>query len=346
MRSTRRVFLIALVTALAVSGCKFTGFSDSANPPVMTKAKTWLVTQQQADGSFEVSGFPGFETPDAVIAIGETAQTTATWNTTKARAAVRAVKKNGLSALDALDDFADGTLSAGQAAKLIVLVASPLGMSRTAFDPQNDGARNLLSVVNSGAAANGSYGAFNATLYAAIAKHQTSASGTVPANTVTFIRNAQQANGGWNYSGDNTGTDLDVDTTSLALQALVAAKVGPTDADLVAGLQFLADQQTASGAWQSFGSNDPNSTSTAIIAITAAGFDPTKPCWRDTVRPAKHGSAYGNPVGWLRSQQAADGHINSANDAFPPVNTFATTQTMQALERGWLPVAWLNPQPC
>lgn len=344
MHSSRRVFLIALVTAIAVSGCKFTGFSDSANPPVMTKAQTWLATQQQADGSFEVSGFPGFETSDAVVAIGEAAQTTYAWDATKARAAVRAVKKNGLSALDALDDFADGTLSAGQAAKLIVLVASPLGLSRTAFDPQQDGARNLGAVVNGGAAANGSYGAFNATLFAAIAKRQTN--GTVPANTLAFIRNAQQANGGWNFSGDNNGSDLDIDTTSLALQALVAAKVAPTDADLVSGLQLLADQQTTAGAWQSFGANDPNSTSTAIIAITAAGFDATKPCWRDTVRPAKHGSAYGNPVGWLRSQQAANGHINSANDAFPPVNTFATTQTMQALARGWLPITWLNPRSC
>ena len=68
---------------------------------------------------------------------------------------------------------------------------------------------------------------------------------------------AQQANDGWNFSGDPTCTDLDVDATAVAVQALVAAMVGPTDADLVAGLQLLADQQTASGAWQSFGSNDP-----------------------------------------------------------------------------------------
>jgi hypothetical protein len=344
MHASRRVFVIALATALAVSGCKFTGFSDPANPSVMTKAENWLVTQQQADGSFEVAGFAGFETPDAVLAIGESAQTSYAWDATKARVAVRGVKKNGLSALDALDNFADGTLSAGQAAKLIVLVTSPLGLSTTNFDPQHDGARNLLAVVDGGAASNGSYGAFNATLFAALAKFETS--GSVPANTLAFVRNAQQANGGWNFSGDNTGTDLDIDTTSLALQVLVAAKVAPTDGDLVAGLQLLADQQTASGAWQSFGSDDPNSTSTAIFAITAAGFDATKPCWRDTVRPAKQGSPYGNPVGWLRTQQAVDGHIVSPNDAFPPVNTFATTQTMQALARGWLPIAWLAPRSC
>ena len=51
-------------------------------------------------------------------------------------------------------------------------------------------------------------------------------------------------------------------------------------------------------------------------------------------------------MSWLRSQQAADGHIKSQNDAFLPVNTFATTQTVQALERGWLPVTWLDARGC
>lgn len=344
MRSFRRVLLGTLLTALAVSGCKFTGYAVAANAPVLTKAHNWLVSQQQADGSFEVSGFAGFETPDAVVAIAEHAQTTLTWDTTVARNAVAAVKTNNLSALDALDNFADGTLSAGQAAKLIVLVAKPLGLSPTAFDPQNDGARNLVASVDAGAAPDGSYGAFNATLYAALAKQQTS--GTVPANTLAVIRGAQQANGGWNYSGDSTGTDIDVDTTALAVQALVAGKAPANDTDLVQALQFLADHQTAGGAWQAFGADDPNSTATAIMAVTAAGFDVTTSCWRDTVRPATAGTAYTSPVTWLRGQQASDGHIASGNDAFPPVNTFATTQTVQALARGWLPVAWLAPRGC
>ena len=344
MQRSRRLLLCALVAALALTACKNTGFLDSANPPVITKAGTWLTSQQLADGSFEVGGFAGFETPDAIVAIAERAQTSSAWDTTKARNGVLAVTKNGKSALDAMDDFADGTLSAGQAAKLIVLVATPLGLDSLAFDPQGDGARNLVGVLNQGEKPDGSFGAFNATLYAAIAKRIRT--GRVPTATLALIRNAQQANGGWNFSGDATGTDLDIDTTALALQALVAAKVTPTDADLVAGLQLLADQQRVSGPWRSFGSNDPNSTATAIMAVTAAGFDPTNSCWRDTVRPALKGTAYPNPVDWLRTQQATDGHITSPNDSFPPVNTFATTQSIEALARGWLPVAWLAPRSC
>ena len=344
MFRSRRVLFSALTLGLVLAGCKFTGFNDPANPPVVTKATNWIKTQQQADGSFEVAGFPGFETPDAIVAIAEKAQTTSKWDTAQALAAVTAAKTNGKSALDAVDDFADGTLSAGQAAKLIVLVAKPLGLSTTAFDPQNDGARNLVTAVNAGVQTDGSYGAFNATLYAALAKQQTS--GSVPAKTLTLIRNAQQASGGWDFAGDHTATDADIDTSALAVQALVAGKVTKTDTNLTKGLQYLAAQQTTGGAWQSFGSDDPNSTSTAILAITAAGFDATSPCWRNTVSPALTGNAYGNPVNWIRTQQAVDGHIASANDAFPPVNTFATSQSVQALERGWLPVAWLDARIC
>lgn len=344
MFRSRRVLFSAFALALALAGCKFTGFNDPANPPVVTKATDWIKAHQLTDGSFEVAGFPGFETADAALAIGEQAQTSNTWSKSKALAAVTAAKTAGKSALDALDDFADGTLSAGQAAKLIVLVAKPLGLGPTTFDPQGDGARNLVSVLNSGATPSGSYGAFNATLYAALAKQLTS--GTVPAATLTLIRNAQETTGGWDYSGDPAGNDADVDTTSLAIQALVAAKVTKTDADLVSGLRYLAAQQTVGGSWQSFGSDDPNSTSTAVLAVTAAGFDANQPCWRNTVSPGLAGNPYGNPIQWLRTQQATDGHINSSNDAFPPVNTFATSQTVQALERVWLPVAWLDAKTC
>ncbi|MEP6626320.1 MAG: hypothetical protein ABJC79_17865, partial [Acidimicrobiia bacterium] len=65
-----------------------------------------------------------------------------------------------------------------------------------------------------------------------------------------------------------------------------------------------------------------------------------------TVSPAQSGNPYHSPVNWLRTQQAADGHITSPNDSFPPVNTFGTSQSVQALERGWLPVAWLDARTC
>ncbi len=335
----------ALALVLAATGCKYSGWGDAPTISKAHAARNWLVTQQQTDGSFEVSGFAGFETPDAVLAIAEDAQAQARWDTTEARGAVAAVTRNGRSALDVVDDLADGTITAGQAAKLILLVAEPLGYSPTAFNPQNDAtSRNLVQVMDAGAAPDGSYGAFNATLYAAIAKRMVS--GSVPAATVAYVRAAQTASGGWDFAGDPTGTDADVDTTSLAIQALVAGGVGRNDGTLVQALRYLAVIHQASGAWSSFGADDPNSTATAVLGITAAGEDPGVACWRNDLVPQLSGVPYASPITWLRSQVAADGHIASPNDAFPPINTFATTQGIEAMRRGWLPVVALAPQGC
>ena len=343
-----RVVLGALCLVVALSACRFTGFG---NPPVEASADegvTWLKTQQQTDGGFEVAGFPGFETPDAVLAIASAAQTAYAWDKTQARTAVLATVKNGHTPLHALDDFADGTgagaIDAGQAAKLITLVTVPLGLSSTAFDPDGDGAKNLVATVDAGLLPNGSYGLFGATLSAAVAKK--AAGSTVPAATVAYIKAAQQANGGWNYSATPTGTDLDIDTTASAIEALVAAGVPATDADLHQGLAFLAAQQRTSGAWQGFGAHDdPNSTSTAIVAITAAGFDVQAACWRNTVAPGLAGNPYPDPLNWLRFVQTPAGRFVSPNDG-SGINTFATSQSVQALERNWLPITPLAPQTC
>jgi hypothetical protein len=331
----------ALALSIVLAGCRFSGFGDTPSRAKATTAASWLTGQQQADGGFEVGGFAGFETPDAVLALAENAQTKYFWNSDQARNAVKSVVRNGRTPLHALDDFADTAINAGQAAKLIVLDVVPLGLDPRHFNPDGDVSRDLVAVVDFSARGDGSYGTLNASLFAAIAKRLVS--GAVPAKTLTFIRNAQQANGGWSFSGNPAGTDLDIDTTGLAVQALVAAQVAPNDGSLTRALAFLAGQHQASGAWRSFGSDDPNSTSLAVLAITAAGFNPSVKCWRDTVAPGLASSAYTSPTLWLGTQQASDGHIKSPNDAFPPVNTFATSQTIQALRRGWIPVTPLSP---
>jgi prenyltransferase beta subunit len=339
-----RAVIGALCALMLLGAFRYSGFSDAQSKATAARATKWLDKQQLPDGSFEVAQFPGFETPDAVLAIAENAQTTAKWNKNQALAAVSAVKNGGNSALHALDDFVDSGIDAGQAAKVIVLDAKPLGLSPTNFNPDKDKTKvNLAAIVTAAAQPNGSYGTFNATLYAALALRLLD--GSVPASTVAYIRAAQQANGGWTFSGDPTGSDVDIDTTGLAVQALAAAKVAKTDATLRSALAFLGAQQQTDGAWQSFGADDPNSTSVAVMAITASGFDPVARCWRDVVDPARHGEAYKSPVVWLRKQQASDGHITSPNDSFG-VNTFATSQSIQALRREWVPITPLAKQAC
>jgi hypothetical protein len=341
----RRAALGVVALSLVMSACKVTGFYDADARSASASATAWLATRQQPDGGFEVAGFPGFETPDAILAIAEEAQQQYAWDAGQARRAVRAVAVGGRSALDAVDDFADGPIGAGQAAKLIVLVAKPLGYSPTVFNPQGDATSvNLLAIVNAARQPDGSYGAFNATLYAMLARKLTNS--TIPDATVALVRAGQHANGGWNFAGDMSATPTDADTTALAIQALVAAGAPPTDTDVRQGLGYLARTQGTNGAWQSFGADDPNSTASAIIAVTATGYDVNRACWRDKFAPTRAGTPYTGSPSWLRSQQAPDGRIASPNDAFPPVNTFATSQSIEALRRGWLPVVWHDVQEC
>jgi hypothetical protein len=344
-----------LVLTLALAACRYTGFTDTAGKNTASAATQWLVKQQQTNGGFELAGAVNFETSDAILAIAENAQQQAAWNTTQAHDAVAAIKKNGHSPLHYIDDLVDGALggpiNAGTAAKEIVMVAKPLGYSLTNFNPDGDAkTANLVSIMNAGAASDGSFGLFGETLYAAMAKRIVD--GAVPAKTVAFIKAAQHATGAWDFTGLPTGDDLDIDTTALAVVALAAANVPATDTNLRAGLHYLATHQRSDGAWQAFGSDDPNSTSTAIYAITAAGFDAAKPCWRNVVAPGLAGNPYTSPTVWLESQQntgtptAADrGRINSQNDGFG-VNTFATTQSIEALRRAWMPPNPVAQQNC
>ena len=253
-------------------------------------AVDWLETQQQDDGSFEVAQFPGFETSDAIAAIAAASQTGPRWDDAQALAAVEAlVSTQTRTPLDEIDRLVDAdgaadpsTDAAGaRAAKVIVLVAGPLGLDPTDVDPADDSpaAVDLGARMDLHRQGDGSYdfGAqFNGTLYSALALQVRGE--VVPQGLIDQIIAAQRADGSWDYTGTPAGgPGEDVDTTALALLALSAglaptpalspdAPAGPK-ASIQAGVNFLASRQQASGAWQAFGADDPNSTALATIAI-------------------------------------------------------------------------------
>ena len=72
-RTSRACVFGVLVALIALSGSLFNGSTARASSPAVANGLTWLRTQQQPDGGFEVAGFPGFETPDAVFAIAAAA---------------------------------------------------------------------------------------------------------------------------------------------------------------------------------------------------------------------------------------------------------------------------------
>ena len=166
--------------------------------------------------------------------------------------------------------------------------------------------------------------------------------GAPPAAALTTVRDAQQANGGWNFLGDPTGTDLDIDTTALAVEALVAGGADATDPAVRARAGLLRRQPAGERG----------------LAVVRQPTTRTPPRWRSSAsppqastwsrragatppRPPQAGTAYASPTAWLGSQQLASpandlGRIASPNDGFG-VNTFATSQSVEGLLQSWLP---------
>ena len=357
LRACGRALALPLIAALAVSAGSARALVDAVPaaaacvlPPSTPSALTasdgadaavaWLVSQQQADGGFEVAGYPGFETPDAILAIAEAAQTGAAWSTAEALAAVAALTACGPSPLDAIDDYAEGGLDAGSAAKLVVLVAEPLGLPSAAFDPAGDGgAVDLPAIVAAGAEPDGSYGTFTDTLYAALAARLVV--GSVPAGTIAAIRGGQRADGSWDYTGDatSTGTIDRIGSTSVAIIALIAGGATRSDPAVLGGLGFLAVQQQADGGWQEDGDGqtNPNATALAALAIRTAGYDPDGAAWRPATPAgaATIAAVTGTPTQALLATQDPDGHLVGPYDSFG-LNTFGTSQGVHGLLRSWL----------
>jgi hypothetical protein len=288
-----------------------------------------------ASGSGAWDSDPNFQfvTTEAVLAIAESAQTGPTWSTSEAAAAVAATQNpQGQNPLAFLDLVGAAATTPGQAAKYVVLVGAPLGQDTTA-----------LAATIGDPSPNGSFGTdlhFTDTLFAALAKKLLD--GSVPASTVMYIESKQQAAGSWAYDASSS-TDPDIDTTGLAVQALIGGGVPQDDPIITHALAWIAGQQNADGTWSFFGDESAESTSRAVLAVTAAGFDPDSRCWRDTVFPDGVGQPFVGADDALDSLAHPDGSIAGPN-VFSVA--YATGQAVQGLERSWLPVARADDVAC
>ncbi len=333
----------APVPSAATSSMRVASYESSAQ-----SAAAWLRLQQLPDGGFEMADFPGFETPDAILALAEAAQTTSTWSTAEARAGVESASNCGLTALDWIDDFAEAGLEAGDAARMVIFVGAPLGLSSTAFDPGNDGNPINLKEIMASAKDGGSYGTFGGTLWVATALRLLG--DPVARETDTFIRAGQHTDGSWDYTGDlSTETPSDINTTALAMIALVAAGAGRDDAALRNALGYLASQQQSDGGFREAINGDevtnPNATALAILAITAAGWDPDDDLWRAaglTGYAPVVNAAYVSLRDALRASQTGDGNYASPYDIYG-LNTFATTGGIHGMLANWIGESFALP---
>jgi len=343
MRVRTRLLTSAAIAGTLVSSLVPGAPAGALDTPEITKALAWLDTQQQADGGYEVSQFPGFETPDAIFAIASAAQADASWSTEEALAAVEADEKGNppKDPLDAIDDWVDSVQGkpdakvedkASQAAKVIALVTAPLGLDETDVDPSGDtdAPVDLLAAIRA-SEADGPWRNVTIAARAFIALALGAVGEEVPASLVDGFAAAQHPDGGFDFTGTPDGEGFDVDITATIVMALVSSGAEGADGIVDKALLGLAAQQRWDGEWAGpFDDGNPNSTAMVALMARSLGSDPDVPCWRDATEPRMTGVPFPSPIEAILQRQQANGRFSSPSDSFG-VNTFATSQAIQGL---------------
>ncbi|MFZ2488574.1 MAG: prenyltransferase/squalene oxidase repeat-containing protein [Anaerolineae bacterium] len=289
------------------------GRSGSALPAVSPEilaanaALQWMRPQQAANGSFNNNVGA---TVDVILAVAAANQRPEAWRGASGASLVDFVQSRAAQ-------FAGQ--SAAAAGKLAV------GVAAADRDPARFGNLNLVQSINATyTPATGAYGANNqdqawAMLGLAAAKAD------VPAAAVQRLATRANTDGGWGWAA---GVASDVDTTALAVQALLAAGAPLNSPAVVNALAYLHSvQQTndnggfASSPEQAWGvQSNTNSTAFAIQGLLAASQDPISVTW--TISNA-------TPVDFLLGQQLPSGAM--VYIAPPAPDLFATQQAVPAL---------------
>lgn len=148
-------------------------------------------------------------------------------------------------------------------------------------------------------------------------------------NSVSFILNNQNSDGGWSWG---VGQDSDVDSTASALMALVAAGQSAGSNAVADGLAYITSTQMDNGGFESWGATNSATNAWAIDAIVVAGQDPTSEEWK---------SDTGNsPVDDLLTFQNDDGSFNWSSD---DSSALMTAYAINALMGQPYPVAIQEP---
>lgn len=145
----------------------------------------------------------------------------------------------------------------------------------------------------------------------------------IPPQAVQFLKDGIMENGGWEWM---EGFGSDTNSTSIAIQALVAAGEPVSATEVISGLAFLRSAQNSDGGFtydpaSPYGTDsDANSTAYAVQALGAACEDPVGFGWMKNGR---------TPVDYLRAAQLPDGSIEWMPDT--GANLLATQQFVPAL---------------
>ncbi len=214
------------------------------------------------------------------------------------------VAKAGKTPADYLISVAGDVADPGSAAKA-ALAARALGMN-----PRSIGGVDLVAIADGFYdPETGGYAA-DAFTHSIVVIALTRVGIPAPNGAIAFLRETQDADGGWGFEGTS-----DADTTAIALQALAASGVPKSDTTVADGIAYLASAQGNDGGW-GFDPDESNTSSTAyaVQALLAVGED-----------PATYDVNGVDPVDYLLSLQKADGSFPGFDSAY------ATNQVVPAL---------------
>ncbi len=338
---TRPTILALAMMTVLLTTLSSQGVSLAKSTPELAvrQALLWLRTQQQADGSIPniVSGaYNG--TNQAVLAIVAGNQDPHTW-----------LSSNQLSPMDYLASQAitqtDTITETGTTARLALAVVA------SGQDPYQFGGVNLVERLQSNYnSSTGQYGLAGDVLVQSLSMLAVSGAvtdtqlitQTVPTTATSLLKSWQQANGGWNIADPCvcgaptwccTAVGADIDATGLVIQALAAAGEPLTSTVMISASSFLSSQQQGDGGWDTFGSTQGNTNSTAwaLQAILALGEDPKADKWTQ----GNH-----SPIDFLLQVQQGDGKFqySAPPPAWSPDLVLTTVQSVPGLAGQPLPL--------
>ncbi len=319
---------LVLTTVQAVPALSGKPFPLKGRYVAVKKGLRWLQTQQQADGSVPsaVSGaYNG--TNQAVLAIVAGGEDPLDWDS------------SGPGNPDPIDYLKSQAITetttvtkTGSCARTI------LSAQASGQDPTSFGGVDLLSTltITDYNSSTGQYGlAGDVVVQALSIIALKSAEQTIPVTATDLLKSWQQANGGWNIADPCVcaapnwccpAVGADIDTTGLAIQALVAAGEPVTSTAIVNALNFLDNLQQNDGGWDTFGSTtgNTNSTAWAVQGVMAALQDPQGADWTKD-----------NQTAWdllLRVQQPTGYfHYSDPPPSWSPDLVLTTIQAIPAL---------------
>lgn len=318
------LFAFLMLTVILVAAPAIT-LAQSATPeaepgpdPALVRAVDYLLSLQDASGGF--AGLSGEPDPGVTI---------------DAIFALKAAGYRGVDTQAPIDraltylDSNGGDFAAtgpGQTAKLTMAVISG------GQNPRNFGGSDLIATLTQPEADNPATSAAlrgdSVFSHALVLMALVAANEPVPPEAIEALRETQIEDGSWAFMGTTELGDGDSNTTSVVLQALVAADHGD-DPMVESGLAYLSSVQNEFGqVLYAAGQADPadaNSTALAVQALIATGQNPGDAEWLNATRGL---AVFQNISGGFRY-----------TDALPADNLMATVQAIPALAGYVLPVA-------